>query len=104
MIHSLVCVILPISLPPAYKPSFFDNPNFTVEEDKDATEENPNFTVEEDKDGDKEVLLPDDETKWWIAWETVSHLILYFLDNDRENRDICEISLQRYYIMLSSKC
>ena len=26
-----------------------------------------------------------------------------FLNNDRENRDICEISLQRYYIMLSSK-
>ena len=80
MIHSLVCVILPISLPPAYKPSFFDNPNFTVEEDKDATEENPDFTVEEDKDDDKEELLPDDDTKWWVAWETVSHLVLYFLE------------------------
>ena len=79
MIHSLVCVILPISLPPAYKPSFFDNPNYTVEDDKVAPEEG-NCTVEDDTVAHKEALPSDNNTKRWLAWETAAHLFLYFLE------------------------
>ena len=65
MIHSLVCVILPISMSPAYKPSFFDNPDFKGESDQDAQ---------------KQARPSDNGTKWWMARETAAHLILYFLE------------------------
>ena len=63
MVHSLVSVILPISLPPPYKPSFFANPNYS-----------------EDVDAQKETSPTDADTKWWYTLETTAHLFLYFLE------------------------
>ena len=80
LVHSLVCVILPLSAPPAYKDSFFARPRFAEGQVARTTKEEKTVEKNQKRETGYHLLLYILECMCIIAYATTVYLCINFKD------------------------